>query len=81
MLALQKDCAFYEAVKHFLQSNRIQEVCPWHLRPESPLFFNYHEMQLSCARKPMFAYTTLTSDYQVYWCESFSILFYYWVKL
>ena len=61
----QKENAFYEVVKHFLQSNCIQDVCPWHMRPESALYYDEHEMQMTCTRKPMSSYITVNNSAQV----------------
>nr|XP_018669255.1 uncharacterized protein LOC100185948 isoform X2 [Ciona intestinalis] len=61
----KKENAFLQVVWHFLQSNRVQEVCPWHTRPESPLLYTLQETHLSCATKPMSTYITASNEPQL----------------
>ncbi|CAK8695003.1 unnamed protein product [Clavelina lepadiformis] len=62
---IKKENAFLHVVWQFLQSNRIQDVCPWYTRPESPVFYAFHETPFSCATKPLSTFITASNNSQL----------------
>ncbi|XP_039248438.2 dynein axonemal assembly factor 8-like [Styela clava] len=58
----KKEDAFLQVVWHFLQSNRIQDVCPWHDKPESPIHYSLSEIIITCATKPLSTYVSASND-------------------
>lgn len=59
--SLQKEDAFLNVVRQFLQSNKVQDVCPWHERPESPLHYTLSETDVTCAMKPLSTYVAASN--------------------
>lgn len=51
-----------QVVWHFLQSNKLQDVCPWHNRPGSPIYYTLAETAKTCATKPLSCFISTSND-------------------